>query len=65
MDGHTATYDSEPDIQVRLGLWDTLCVAYHLLLSGWEVGEAAAWLGLHPKLVRNVCPHGMAQRAAA
>jgi hypothetical protein len=65
MDGHTTIYDSQPDIPIRLGLRDTLRVAYHLLLSGWEVGEAAAWLGLHPELVRNVCPHGMASRAAA
>ena len=65
MDGHTTTYDSQLDIPRHLGLRDALRVAYHLLLSGWEVEEAAAWLGLHPELVRNVCLHGMAQGAAA
>jgi hypothetical protein len=65
MDGDTTAYDSQLDIPPHLGLRDTLRVAYHLLLSGWEVEEAAAWLGLHPELVRNVCLHGMAPRVAA
>jgi hypothetical protein len=63
--GHNhAMPDTGTDPPPCTGLQDQLRVAYHLVLSGWEVRGAAAWLGLRPERVRSVCPQASAQRAA-
>ena len=54
----------DTDRPPRTGPQDSLRAAYHLVLSGWEVRDAAAWLGLRPERVRRACPCGIAQRAA-
>ena len=63
--GHNhATTNTGTDTPPCTGLQDQLRAAYHLVLSGWEVRDAASWLGLRPELVRRVCPCKIAQRAA-
>jgi hypothetical protein len=49
------TKDALADAPPLLGLRDELRLARHLLLSGWEVREVAAWLGMRPELVQSVC----------
>jgi hypothetical protein len=62
LDSHATTKTDTPP---STGLHDQLRVAYHLVLSGWGVRDAAAWLGLQPERVRSVCACDSAQRAAA
>ena len=51
-----ATPNTGTDTPPRTGPQDRLRAAYHLVLSGWEVRDAAAWLGLRPERVRSMCP---------
>jgi hypothetical protein len=64
--GHNhATTNIGTDTPPCTDLQDRLRAAYHLVLSGWEVRDAAAWLGLRPELVRSVYPQARTPRADA
>src|SRR5712691_2840805 len=64
LDSHAPT-NTTTDTLPCTGLQAQLQVAYHLVLSGWEVSDAATWMGLRLELVRSVCPGHSAQRAAS
>jgi hypothetical protein len=63
LDNH-ATANASTDAPPRTGLQAPLRAAYHLILSGWEVRDAAAWLGVRPERVRRACPCDIAPPAA-
>ena len=51
-----ATPNTGTDTPPRTGPQDRWRAAYHLVLSGWEVRDAAAWLGLRPERVPACAP---------
>ena len=53
--GHTSTGTSPG----YMGFCDTLRVVYHLVLSGWDVEDAATWMGISPCVARRQLPLGM------
>jgi hypothetical protein len=57
---HALNATPDTDTPPRTRPQDRLRAAYHLVLSGWEVRDAAAWLGLRPERVRSACPQASA-----